>query len=119
MDSISSISRERWAAASSIKTAAKLSASLLLTRIFAPLWSERLPSDRPLVMAVDGNGDLVLAGTYSPGGARVLNQCLPPFSTYHTAAFVTKLDRDGNFIWSQAPIPHAGGSDIFVATFNP
>ncbi|WP_441291640.1 hypothetical protein ACSRUE_15320 [Sorangium sp. KYC3313] len=70
----------------------------------APLWSERLPSGRPLVMAVDGNGDLVLAGTYSPGGAMVLNQCLPPYRDFDTAAFVTKLDRDGNSIWSQAPI---------------
>ncbi|AGP34138.1 hypothetical protein SCE1572_06280 [Sorangium cellulosum So0157-2] len=70
----------------------------------APLWSERLPSDRPLVMAVDGNGDLLLAGTYSPDGARVLNQCLPPFPAYNTAAFVAKLDRDGNIIWSRAPI---------------
>ncbi|WP_437725767.1 hypothetical protein [Sorangium sp. So ce861] len=70
----------------------------------APLWSERLPSDRPLVVAVDGNGDLLLAGTYSPRGARVLNQCLPPFASPFSAAFVAKFDRDGNVIWSQAPI---------------
>ncbi|WP_437991007.1 hypothetical protein [Sorangium sp. So ce145] len=71
----------------------------------APLWSERLTSGHPLVMAVDGNGDLLLAGTYSGGADRVLNQCLPPFEPGHnTVGFVAKLDRDGKAIWSQAPI---------------
>ncbi|WP_437999577.1 hypothetical protein WMF26_06340 [Sorangium sp. So ce185] len=79
----------------------------------APLWSELLPSGHPLVMAVDGNGDLLLAGTYWPDGARVLNQCLPAFPAYNAAAFVAKVDRDGDVIWSQAPIYPSDSIDIY------
>ncbi|MDC0682475.1 outer membrane protein assembly factor BamB family protein [Sorangium atrum] len=80
----------------------------------APLWSERLPSGHPLVMAVDGDGDLLLAGTYSGGVARVLNQCLPPFEPdYNTVGFVAKLDRDGKAIWSQAPIYTSDALDSY------
>ncbi|WP_437717107.1 hypothetical protein WMF45_12260 [Sorangium sp. So ce448] len=80
----------------------------------APLWSERLTSGHPLVMAVDGNGDLLLAGTYSGGADSVLNQCLPPFEPGHnTVGFVAKLDRDGKAIWSQAPIYTSDVIDSF------
>ncbi|WP_437518082.1 hypothetical protein [Sorangium sp. So ce1099] len=80
----------------------------------ALLWSERLAVRGPLHVVVDGDGDLLLAGAYWPSTKPiVLNQCLPPFGAIDSAAFVAKFDRDGNFIWSQAPIYPPDSFDVY------
>ncbi|WP_437780840.1 hypothetical protein [Sorangium sp. So ce1097] len=72
----------------------------------ALLWSKRF-ENRPFTISVDGDGNVWLAGAYESGPfAKVFDQCLPAFG-YHTfqrAAFVVKLDRDGNPLWGQGPI---------------
>ncbi|WP_437876759.1 hypothetical protein [Sorangium sp. So ce513] len=72
----------------------------------ALLWSKRF-ENRPFTIAVDGDGNVWLAGAYGSGPfPKVFDQCLPAFG-YHTfqrAVFVVKLDRDGNPLWGQGPI---------------
>ncbi|XXT20154.1 hypothetical protein WME94_01130 [Sorangium sp. So ce429] len=83
----------------------------------ALLWSKRF-EDRPFAMTVDGNGDVWLAGAYGWGLPAIgFDQCLPPFdfNAAQQAAFVVKLDRDGNPLWRQGPITAPGtGLDSFV-----
>ncbi|WP_438017697.1 hypothetical protein WMF18_00740 [Sorangium sp. So ce315] len=83
----------------------------------ALLWSKRF-ENRPFAMSVDGDGDVWLAGAYGSGPfAKGFDQCLPAFG-YHRfqqAAFVVKLDRDGNPLWGQGPIvaPDPDFEDFF------
>ncbi|WP_437927870.1 hypothetical protein WMF37_01135 [Sorangium sp. So ce291] len=76
-------------------------------------WSKRF-EDRPSAMTVDGNGDVWLAGSYDIGyPAAGFGQCLVSFSTQtaERAAFMVKLDRDGDPIWAQGPIAGRGPGD--------
>ncbi|WP_437635489.1 hypothetical protein [Sorangium sp. So ce854] len=84
----------------------------------ALLWSKRF-EDRPYAMTVGESGDIWLAGAYgSDPPAMGFDQCLPVFDPNAAlqAAFVVKLDRDGNPIWRQGPIVAPGtlGLDSFV-----
>ncbi|WP_437780842.1 hypothetical protein [Sorangium sp. So ce1097] len=84
----------------------------------ALLWSKRF-EDRPYAMTVGESGDIWLAGVYGGGPpAMGFDQCLPLFdpNAAQQAAFVVKLDRDGNPIWRQGPIvaPGTSGLDAFV-----
>ncbi|KYF82239.1 hypothetical protein BE17_14220 [Sorangium cellulosum] len=79
----------------------------------AVLWSKRF-EDRPSAMTVDGNGDVWLAGSYVGFyPATGFGQCLGPFfdETAERAAFLVKLDRDGDPIWAQGPIAGRGPGD--------
>ncbi|XXY44930.1 hypothetical protein WME91_33520 [Sorangium sp. So ce269] len=84
----------------------------------APRWSQRF-EDRPYAMTVDESGDVWLAGVYGSGlPAMGFGQCLPPFDygIPSDAAFVVKLDRDGDPLWRQGPIlsPVTSGLDSFA-----
>ncbi|WP_437992725.1 outer membrane protein assembly factor BamB family protein [Sorangium sp. So ce145] len=74
----------------------------------ALLWSKRFGSDLPetgRTLAVDGSGNVLLAGNYWQGMSAVsFGGCALQASGWEEAIFVAKLDPDGNHIWSQRSV---------------
>ncbi|WP_437769558.1 PQQ-binding-like beta-propeller repeat protein [Sorangium sp. So ce281] len=74
----------------------------------ALLWSKRFGSDLPetgRTLAVDGSGNVLLAGNYWQGMSAVsFGGCALQASGWEEAIFVAKLDPEGNHIWSQRSV---------------
>ncbi|XXY20675.1 hypothetical protein WME88_13660 [Sorangium sp. So ce216] len=87
------------------------------------LWSKRFGKhhrEQATTVAVDGNGDLLLAGHYRGNGVTSDDSVDfggGPLPSFEGAAegFLVKLDGDGNHIWSQGSIM-AGGGGSYVPT---
>ncbi|WP_437298277.1 hypothetical protein [Sorangium sp. So ce426] len=74
----------------------------------ALLWSKRFGSDLAetgRALAVDGSGNVLLAGNYRQGMSAVsFGGCALQASGWEEAIFVAKLDPEGNHIWSQRAV---------------